>query len=52
MADDNKTPLSFNFKRKSDTQKLATSKLDDGTVQDVPKGVDYIKKVEDNKING
>lgn len=52
MADDNKAPLSFNFKRKSDSQKLAVSKLRDDTVEEVSKDVDYIKNVEDNKING
>jgi len=52
MADDNKAPLSFNFKRKSDSLKLAASKLKDESTEEATKDVDYIRNVEDNKING
>ena len=44
-------PVSFNFKKKSDS-KLGASKLCDETIKEVHPSTDFVQTVEDNQING
>ncbi len=54
MDADSKKPVSFSFSsnKKGDSLKLGSSKLRDESAQESRENTDFIRTVEDNKING
>ena len=49
---ESKPSVSFSFTKKSDSSKLAESKLRDESTKDETVDTDFIKSLEGNKING